>query len=169
MVGTDLADGTPTDWKWQDDRSRLSAAIRDFVNHINSNGQAVGHSSDCHGNNLYAVLWENGSIIDLNSQVLPGSGFTYVEPVVINDRGEILGNGILLNGDMHAVVLKPDGDCDESCERKLTTTASNAGGTFKQNSATALRESPVLTPLERVRSMMRQRYHLPGQPAAPRD
>jgi hypothetical protein len=35
--------------------------------------------------------------------------------------------------------------------------------TIKQGS-----QSPI-SPVERFRSMMRQRYHAPGQPAAPRD
>jgi probable HAF family extracellular repeat protein len=167
----DLADGTHHAFLWKHgkmtDLGTVGGDPCSFVNHINSSGQAVGNSSDCQGNILHAVLWENGSIIDLSSQVLPGSGFTFVHPVVINDSGEILANGILQNGDMHAVLLKPDGDCDDSCDRKLTATASS--GTFKQNSATALREQPMLTPLDRFRNMMRQRYGIPGQRTLPRD
>lgn len=138
--------------------------------HINASEQAIGTSTDCHGTILHIFLWENGSMIDLSAQVLPGSGFTFVEPVVINDSGEIVGNGGLPNGDTHAVVLKPDGDCDTSCEVSITATASSAtSAAVKQNSATSTREAPVHSPVERLQSQMRQRYRMPGQRPTPRD
>jgi probable HAF family extracellular repeat protein len=135
--------------------------------HINASGQAIGTSTDCHGTILHIFLWEKGSMIDLSAQVLPGSGFTFVEPVVINDSGEIVGNGRLPNGDTHAVVLKPDGDCDEDCEGRIAASQNNVAPA--QFPAATQGSELLLSPAERFRSQMRQRYHLPGQPAAPRD
>jgi probable HAF family extracellular repeat protein len=130
----------------------------------------IGTSTNCHGTILHAFLWDNGSLIDLSSQVLPGSGFSFVEPVVINDRGEIEGNAFLPTGDMHAVVLKPDGD--DSSPANVPAAFDNPASATAQaasKSMTAMRERGASTPLERVQIQMRQRYHLPGQPAAPRD
>ena len=77
---------------------------------INAQRQVVGKSTDCNDNTLHPFLWERGSIVDLNTLVIPGSGVTVIEPLFINDRGEIAANGLLANGDAHAVLLIP---CDE--------------------------------------------------------
>jgi probable HAF family extracellular repeat protein len=50
---------------------------------INSKGQIVGQSFNCDTGNFRTVLWDKGSIIDLN--------ITSTEPLNINDRGEIAG------------------------------------------------------------------------------
>lgn len=135
--------------------------------YLNERGQAIGISTDCNGTILHMFLWENGSMIDLSAQVLPGSGFTGLEPVVIDDRGEIVANGLLPNGGFHAVVLTPDGDRDEASEARNTATASStARGAARQHLVSA-REAPVLSPPDRFRNQMRQRYRLPGQLAAP--
>ena len=73
-------------------------------------GRAVGASGDC-SNNLHAFLWENGSIVDLNSLVPAGSGVQLTNGDYINERGEITCDGVLANGDIHAFLLIP---CDES-------------------------------------------------------
>lgn len=78
---------------------------------VNLRGQVVGSSFDCCGNDLHGFLWENGGpIVDLNTLVPPGSGVTVLNAFDINDRGEIAGDGVLPNGDEHAVLLIP---CDE--------------------------------------------------------
>jgi probable HAF family extracellular repeat protein len=92
---------------------------------INSAGQIVGGS----GFNLadffpactdlveHAFLWENGTMVDLNAFVPPGSELTLNEAVFINDRGEISGFGTLPNGDQHAFVMIPCGaDDTEGCK-----------------------------------------------------
>jgi len=97
---------------------------------INSRGQAVGVSTDCHGNVLHLFLWDRGSILNLSGLILPGSNVTFDDPQFINDRGEIAGNGVLPNGDQHAVVLIP---CDENhldvdgCDYNFVDATSIAG------------------------------------------
>jgi probable HAF family extracellular repeat protein len=117
---------------------------------INAKDQAVGVTvpctrvnadDSCDGPIYHSFLWENGSIVDLQTLVLPGSGVTLdcaaaggrgcVGAYNINDRGEIAGQGVLSNGDSRAFLLIP---CDqdhpdvEGCEYDMldaTTAARN--------------------------------------------
>jgi probable HAF family extracellular repeat protein len=73
----------------------------------------VGVDDSCHTNEYHAFLWENGSMVDLQTLVLPGADMTVDGALEINDRGEIVGTGLLPNGDRHALLLIPrdrDGD-----------------------------------------------------------
>jgi probable HAF family extracellular repeat protein len=64
---------------------------------INSKGQIVGGSSDCH-NFLHAFVWEEGGpMLDLNTLIAPGSGLQLTNAFNINDRGEILAKSIPLD------------------------------------------------------------------------
>lgn len=102
---------------------------------VNSSDQVVGRSTlcskvnpddSCEGASYHAFLWENGSIADLQTLILPGSGFTVNNAVNINDRGEIAGYGTLSNGDNHVILLIP---CDgnrpdvEGCDYSLVDAA----------------------------------------------
>jgi len=116
---------------------------------INSKTQIVGDSSD------NAWLWENGSIVDLNTLVPPDTGFHVGTAAAINDRGEIVANGLLSNGNAHVVLLIP---CDENhsgmedCDYSLVD-------------ATALPQSPSHVPSATQRppqSWRTNRYHMPG-------
>jgi probable HAF family extracellular repeat protein len=60
---------------------------------INSQGQVVGQSYSCASQTERTFLWENGSMIDLNSFVPAGSGAQWIEVDAINERGEIGGIG----------------------------------------------------------------------------
>ena len=84
---------------------------------INSRGQIVGFTAAvCGGNPTHGFLWQNGGpAIDLNTLVPPGSDLALVEPIYINDHGDIAGMGTLSNGDTHAFLLTPCGEDDESC------------------------------------------------------
>jgi hypothetical protein len=99
-------------------------------------------------------------MIDLSSQVLPGSGFVLLEPVVINEAGEIVVFGILSNGDNHAVLLKP---CSVSCEAQAASSLKieSAASQFAAKTRTALREGAHTSPLERMRTQMRYRFSIP--------
>lgn len=84
---------------------------------INSKGQIVGGSTDCHSF-LHAFVWEEGGpMLDLNTLIPPGSGLQLTNAIDINDRGEILAKsdpiGVTPIDDEdlgHLVLLVP---CDE--------------------------------------------------------
>jgi probable HAF family extracellular repeat protein len=85
---------------------------------LNLQGQVVGNSFSC-GSPFkhHAFLWEDGSIVDLNSLIPGDSSLQLVFGNAINDRGEIAGQGVppgVSPGDVstqgHAYVLIP---CDE--------------------------------------------------------
>jgi probable HAF family extracellular repeat protein len=52
-----------------------------------------------------AFLYSNGAMIDLNSLLLPGSGWTLSSATAINDSGQIVGYGINPSGQQHAFLL----------------------------------------------------------------
>jgi probable HAF family extracellular repeat protein len=84
---------------------------------INASAQVIGTSTDCHGVRLHIFLSENGGpMIDLNAFVPTDSGVRIEDPRFINAGGLIAAQGILQNGDEHAVVLIPcGGDTDPGC------------------------------------------------------
>ena len=76
---------------------------------VNSRMQIVGFSDDCAGNGS-AFLWEDGSLVDLNTLVIWNpSGAQLNIALDINERGEIAAQGVLPNGDLHAFLLIPSG------------------------------------------------------------
>lgn len=131
---------------------------------INSSDQVVGNSTNCHGTGLGATLWEHGSIVDLNSFVTPGSGIFLSECAFINDRGEIAVSGSVANGDVHAFILVPDGECDDDCESRIVASQNNAAPI--QNSVTT--KSQTDSQANRVnefRNRLMPRYHIFRHPA----
>ena len=79
------------------------------ANAINARSQAVGAdtSEPCStGQNLNAMLWENGSSFDLNSLIAP-SPLHLNEAFFISASGEIACLGTLPNGDQRVAVLTP--------------------------------------------------------------
>jgi probable HAF family extracellular repeat protein len=90
----------------------------------NDRGDIVGSSSaECNFvgtmSDEHAFLWRNGEMFDLNDLVPPGAHLTLVEPHYINERGEITGNGVMPNGDLHAFLLTP---CEEDCGHAIPAT-----------------------------------------------
>jgi probable HAF family extracellular repeat protein len=61
---------------------------------INSRGQVVGQSFPCDVSTIHTFLWENGSMVDLNSLIPASSNLQLVDTRSINDRGEIAGIGL---------------------------------------------------------------------------
>ena len=134
---------------------------------INAGGQIIIDTGICGVGGGPGLLWENGGpSVDLNALVEPGSGITVGDVNYINDRGEIAVTGILPNGDQHAILLVPDGVCDDACDARIA--ASQNGSTSSPDVATMTRANESrLTPVEKSRNQMRQRYHMPGQAGSP--
>jgi probable HAF family extracellular repeat protein len=78
---------------------------------INAKTQIVGASFNLDFSVVNAILWENGSLVDLNTLIPPGSALHLDKGEDINERGEIAGFGSLPNGDVRAFLLIP---CDEN-------------------------------------------------------
>ena len=115
---------------------------------INSTGQIVGVSFAQQGVCNYpsatitaqhAVIWENGSIVDLNTRIASGnSSLQLVLALEINDRGEIAGFGVPPGVPLqdfefhgHVFVLVPcdensPGDCDTGPASTVATTNNSA-------------------------------------------
>jgi probable HAF family extracellular repeat protein len=110
---------------------------------VNSIGQIVGDAdTDCNQGNASAFLWENGSLIDLNTFASPESGVHLTFALSINERGEVAALGLLPNSDQHAFLVIPCdenhpgiGDCDYSL---IETSATPASGSMQ----TAQRSAP---------------------------
>jgi probable HAF family extracellular repeat protein len=79
---------------------------------INDKTQIVGISSPAcgHFDISRPFLWENGSLVDLNTLIPPNSPLHLQYAYSINNRGEIAGDGSDADGVTHAFVLIP---CDE--------------------------------------------------------
>jgi probable HAF family extracellular repeat protein len=134
---------------------------------FNSHGEVVGGTFSCaDGTHSRAFLWENGTMVDLDTLVPAGSPLQLVEAWAINNRGEIAGNGVPpgvarkdFNTLGHAFLLIP---CDENhddseCEGEGEGTSVARGET---------NQKPNVVLPENVRRMLHQRlgsrYHIPG-------
>jgi probable HAF family extracellular repeat protein len=78
---------------------------------LNAREQVVGGSDDCVGDNPRAFIWEKGSIADLNGLISAGSGVQLTVATGLNEGGEIVAQGVISNGDLHAFLLIP---CDDA-------------------------------------------------------
>jgi len=76
---------------------------------INTGGLVVGGSYLAGDTVQHAMLWNGSTLLDLNALVnAAGAGFAYLEvATALNDSGQIVGNGITLNGQTHAFLLTP--------------------------------------------------------------
>src|SRR5262249_25265422 len=72
---------------------------------INNLGQIVG-AADSRDRRLQAFLYSGGKMSNLNRLIPPGSGWELVTAKAINDRGQIVGEGII-KGERHAFFLSP--------------------------------------------------------------
>ncbi len=82
---------------------------------INEDRQIVGVSFPCWDYaSGRAFLWENGGpMVDLNALVENQTDLHLLEATYISDRGEIVAQAVLPNGDIHTAVLVPHGHCGE--------------------------------------------------------
>jgi probable HAF family extracellular repeat protein len=106
---------------------------------INSRGQIVGESF-CNGGNPgpRAVIFENGSPIDLNTLIPPNSGLLLREAMFINDRGEIAGAASLPNGDGRAFVLIPNENDEDDDGAASATAETRVDATPRAQSSTTV-------------------------------
>jgi len=105
-----------------------------FSQAINNRGQVVGFGSR-------AILWQDGKLIDLNTLV-PGPPFSpmyLLQALDISVRGEIVGIGLTINGDIHGFLAVP---CDENHADVEGCKDGAAAGATVESSATSGR-SPV--------------------------
>jgi probable HAF family extracellular repeat protein len=133
---------------------------------INSREQVVGGADDCQGNNQHAFVWEKGSIADLNALIPDDSGVQLMAAVGLNDRGEIVAQGVLSNGDLHAFLLIP---CDENhpgvegCDYSMV----EAGAVASRPSPAVGDASSRTLPASLMRRM--NRYRFPRRAFGPRN
>jgi len=167
VVGqADVPGGTHHAFLWQDgvmsDLGNLPGLPTSFALGINNQGQVVGVSQDANGDDFSSVafLWQNGVITDLNTLIPPGSPLFLQEPEGINDRGQIVGFGLLANGDQRGFLLTPCGGDDDSCQ------GGNENTVLQTDPAVRNPSSPTL-PSSLMRRM--DRYHLPSSAFGPRN
>jgi probable HAF family extracellular repeat protein len=91
-----------------------------YANGVDPLGQVLGALQQCPNMGpRRAFLWENGDMVDLNSLIPRGSDLLLTGAINGNGRGEIVVVGTLRNGEGHAALLIPDGDCEEDCEARI--------------------------------------------------
>lgn len=145
---------------------------------INSRAQVVGMSFSCGGTSQRAFFWDDGAIVDLNTLIHPNFGLQLVEANVINDRGEIAGNGFPPGctdfSCTHAYVLIPcDGDHadEEGCEDNVegTTAVTQDNPVLVNQSPTPVTQvSPAAIELmARLRARRFPWYRAPGPATRP--
>ena len=127
---------------------------------INSRGQVVGGTSDCHSF-LHAFVWDEGiGMLDLNTLIAPGSGLQITSAFNINDRGEILARsfpiGTTPNDDEdlgHLVLLMPCDD-DSPCENSISPTAVQAVSPVTHSPRSASNSNSVPNTWQSYRSIV---------------
>jgi probable HAF family extracellular repeat protein len=92
------------------DLGGLPATPNSEAQFINSSKQIVGESFTCDFSAPVAFLWENGSIVDLNT-LISGNSQIFLYWSTFSDSGEIAVYGSLANGDTRAFLLIP---CDDN-------------------------------------------------------
>ncbi len=75
-----------------------------FANAVNDGGMVVGNDSDTEGQELAAVAWAGGRTYDLNTLIAP-SRLHLVIAEYVDDHGDIVGHGVLPNGDQRVFLL----------------------------------------------------------------
>ncbi len=136
-----------------------------YANGINNLGQVLGALQHCPNNQpREAFLWENGDLVNLNTLIPSGSEIVLIGAFNANDRGEIVAEGRLLNGDLRAVLLIP---CDENhlnvagCDYRLVDATPAAQVLPAQITQSLAASSAKLSPAEvmaRFQSLMGNRH-----------
>ena len=122
------ADGTThafrsTAGNLMDDLGTLGAGENSYADEVNEAGQIVGKATI--GGQTHAFLYTDETMLDLNSFLPPGSGWTLTEATSINESGQIVGYG-LYGGNYRAFLLNPD-PVPEPSSLSLLLLAAGAG------------------------------------------
>jgi len=112
VTGTaDLRDHTYHAFIWTNGTMRdlrpLAAAPCSNGSSINASDEVVGNATDCQNHAIAAVLWIDGSPVDLNTLIAP-SALHLTSALTITDAGQIIGEGVLPNGNVHNFLLTPN-------------------------------------------------------------
>ena len=86
------------------DLSPVGGAPWAFGGGVNDYGQVVGNETDTNGKDLIAVLWSGGHGYDLNTLIAPNP-LQMVSADYITNQGDIVGHGVLPNGDQRMFLL----------------------------------------------------------------
>jgi probable HAF family extracellular repeat protein len=99
-------------WKPNDDVVDLGTlgGAESSAADVNNHGQIVGWSLNGSGERR-AFLYTNGTMVDLNALLEPGSGWVLLSANAINDAGQITGEG-LVGTDVKAFLLTPPVNSD---------------------------------------------------------
>jgi probable HAF family extracellular repeat protein len=132
---------------------------------INSRSQIVGKAAPCDFSVETAFLWEDGSMVDLNSLVPANTDLYLFTASFIDDEGRIAAFGALANGDTHAVLLIPCDEnhsniegCDYSSVEVSAVAASRATETQKQLTSQEISRIRALM-MKRQRGLMLRMMH----------
>ncbi len=98
---------------------------------INDNGQVVGSFASSSLDNYFrAILYEEGTLYDLNNLIPANSGWILEEALDINNQGQIVGTGVV-NGQEQDFLLTPTNGTDpQPVPEPSTTLATLALGAF---------------------------------------
>jgi probable HAF family extracellular repeat protein len=137
VVGSaDLPGGTHDGFRWKNGAMRalppVDGAPCSNAFSVNGRDEVVGNLTDCHNHELAAMLWYQGAALNLNSLIGP-SALQLNSAEYVNDQGDIVGHGVMRNGDQRIFLLIPNKTtlmlaADTSASRRR----SHAGGGVTQ-------------------------------------
>jgi hypothetical protein len=81
---------------------------------------------------------------DLNALVENSSDLYLYLASYIDDRGEIVAQGMLPSGDVHTALLVPSGPCERSCQQRIAESQNAAAAPARARTTSAFGKSDWL-------------------------